>query len=74
VVYFAEHRIIDETNIRNDEVRVMQLAKAGQIANREMIHFLMEIAELSRTEANRLAGIAGDLHSANLPTRTPWCT
>lgn len=66
MVYFAEHRIIDETNIRNDEVRVMQLAKAGQIANREMIHFLMEKAELSRTEANRLAGIAGDSHFGEL--------
>jgi acetamidase/formamidase len=42
------------------------LIKAGQIANREMVAFLMEKASLSRTEANRLAGIAGDLHFGEL--------
>jgi acetamidase/formamidase len=42
------------------------LTRAGRIANREMIRFLMEKASLSRTEANRLAGIAGDLHFGEL--------
>jgi acetamidase/formamidase len=42
------------------------LTKAGRIANREMILFLMQRASLSRTEANRLAGIAGDLHFGEL--------
>jgi len=42
------------------------LTRAGQIANREMVEFLMKKASLPRTEANRLAGIAGDLHFGEL--------
>jgi acetamidase/formamidase len=42
------------------------LATAGRIANREMTNLLMEKAHLARTEANRLAGIAGDLRFGEL--------
>jgi acetamidase/formamidase len=42
------------------------LVKAAKIAVQEMTDFLMEKCALPRTEANRVAGIAADLHIAEV--------